>query len=447
MSQTSSGSMQQFFELVDQTAGSLGGSEVLLAGFVGEESDFVRFNRSRVRQATSVRQAHVTLTLIDGRRRDVLTLPLTGVATADRASMAAAVTELRSELPSLPEDPYLLYSTEPSQSARIERGRLPAGDDALDAVLSAADGADLVGIYASGPMQRGFASSLGHRHWHEVDSFHFDWSFFHAADKAVKSSYATARWDASELAQRIRAAREQLIHIAQPARTIEPGRYRTYLAPAALDELVWMLNWSGVSEKAQRTKTSCLQKLADGESRLSPRFSLRENTAGGLAPAFDAAGFTKPSAIDIVVSGLHAGSMVSPRTAQEYGIPANGADEDEDLQSADVAGGELTADSALAELGTGVYVGNLWYLNFSDRAQGRITGMTRFASYWVEGGAIVAPLNVMRFDDSVYRMLGTHLVDFTRERDWILNANTYGQRSVETSRMPGALLSELAFTL
>jgi predicted Zn-dependent protease len=439
--------MQQFFELTDRAVGCLRGSEVLLAYFVGEDSDFVRFNRSRVRQATSVRQAHLTLTLIDGRRRNVLTIPLTGVAATDRAVMASAVTELRVELPSLPEDPYLLYSTEPSQSERIERGRLPASDEALDAVLSAADGADLVGIYASGPMQRGFASSLGHRHWHEVDSFHFDWSLFHAADKAVKASYATAHWNADELAQRIREAREQLIHVTRPARTIEPGRYRTYLAPAALDELIWMLNWSGVSAKAQRTKTSCLQKLVDGEAKLSPQFTLRENTAGGLAPAFDAAGFTKSSAIDIVAGGLHAGSMVSPRTAQEYGIPANGADEEESLQSVDIAGGELAADSALAELGTGVYVGNLWYLNFSDRTQGRITGMTRFASFWVEEGAIVAPLNVMRFDDSVYRMLGTHLVDFTRERDWILNSSTYGQRSIETSRMPGALLSELTFTL
>jgi predicted Zn-dependent protease len=139
--------------------------------------------------------------------------------------------------------------------------------------------------------------------------------------------------------------------------------------------------------------------------------------------------------------------MVSPRTAREFGIAANGADEDESLQSADVAGGDLAAESVLTALGTGVYVGNLWYLNFSDRAHGRITGMTRFASFWVEDGEIVAPLAVMRFDDSLYRMLGTNLVDLTREREWILNASSYSQRSVETSRMPGALLSELCFTL
>ena len=92
-------------------------------------------------------------------------------------------------------------------------------------------------------------------------------------------------------------------------------------------------------------------------------------------------------------------------------------------------------------------MGNLWYLNFSDRANARVTGMTRFATFWVEGGKIVAPLNVMRFDDSLYRMLGENLIDLTRERDWMLSTSTYEQRSVETSRLPGALLGGLTFTL
>ena len=54
-------------------------------------------------------------------------------------------------------------------------------------------------------------------------------------------------------------------------------------------------------------------------------------------------------------------------------------------------------------MGTGVYIGNLGYLNYSDRTAGRMTGMTRFATFWVEDGQVVAPLNVMRFDDTILR--------------------------------------------
>ena len=59
---------------------------------------------------------------------------------------------------------------------------------------------------------------------------------------------------------------------------------------------------------------------------------------------------------------------------------------------------------------------NVWYLNYSDRSACRMTGMTRFATFWVEHGVIQAPLNVMRFDESIYRMLGEHLLGLTAER-------------------------------
>jgi predicted Zn-dependent protease len=440
-----------FFSLADHAIAELHADEVLLANFAGEVSDFVRFNHARVRQAMTVRQAQLTLTLVARDRRDNTTLTLSGDPQADRDAVSRAVGAMRTELAHLPADPYLLYATDVRSTERVEPGRLPEAAEAIDTIVAAAGGgsarADLVGIYASGPVYRGFANSLGARHWHQVESFNFEWSLYHAEDRAVKSAYAAMHWDAGELARRIESARAQLAHLARPPRTIEPGAYRAFIAPAALDEFLWMLNWGGVSEKSQRTKQSAIQKLAEGQARLSPKLSLREHTAAGLAPAFDEAGFVRPPAVELIDGGEFRGALVSARTAQEYGLQANGANEQESMQSMELAEGSLPAADALAALGTGVWIGNLWYLNYSDRPNGRITGMTRFASFWVEDGRIVAPLAVMRFDDTLYRTLGDQLVDLTRERDWILNAGTYERRSVETSRVPGALVGALNFTL
>jgi predicted Zn-dependent protease len=101
----------------------------------------------------------------------------------------------------------------------------------------------------------------------------------------------------------------------------------------------------------------------------------------------------------------------------------------------------------LKNLDTGIMIGNLWYLNYSDRTNCRMTGMTRFATFWVEGGEIKAPVNVMRFDDSAYRVLGENLVDLTFERDWILDAASYGERSTGSARLPGALVNNFSLTL
>jgi hypothetical protein len=53
----------------------------------------------------------------------------------------------------------------------------------------------------------------------------------------------------------------------------------------------------------------------------------------------------------------------------------------------------------------------------------------------------------MRFDDSVYRLLGDHLVGLTRERELVINGDTYRARNVASMRLPGAVVSEMAFTL
>ena len=77
----------------------------------------------------------------------------------------------------------------------------------------------------------------------------------------------------------------------------------------------------------------------------------------------------------------------------------------------------------------------------------RLTGMTRFASFWVEGGRIVAPVDVMRFDDSVFRLLGQELVGLTSERELLVNSDSYHQRNANSMRLPGAVVREMAFTL
>jgi predicted Zn-dependent protease len=172
-----------------------------------------------------------------------------------------------------------------------------------------------------------------------------------------------------------------------------------------------------------------------------------ENTADGVAPGFQGDGFVKPARVTLIENGKLRDALVSPRSAKEYGLPTNAANGRESPESLELLGGGLDGKEALEALDRGLYISNLWYLNFSDRPAGRITGMTRFATFWVEGGRIAAPATPMRVDDSIYRMLGENLVDLTRERELLLDPSTYGERSTSSSRLPGALLQSLKLTL
>lgn len=440
--------MRDWFESLHRHAcRSVGANEVLLSNFAGEISHFVRFNHGRVRQAMTVRQATLELTLVHGQVRSSLALTVSGRSAHDQALVDGAIRSLRDDLATLPADPYLLYAQEPAHSVRETSGQLPQADQAVDDIVAAAQGTDLVGLLASGPVYRGFANSMGASHWHAVESFVFDWSLYHRSDKAVKGAWSGHDWDRGDLARRLDASRVDLQHLTLPAKTLEPGEYRAYLAPAAMEDLVGMLNWDGISAKAQRTRQSVIQRLVDGQQALSPLVSLTEDTANGLAPAFDQMGFTKPGRVELIRQGAHCGSMISPRTAAEYSLEGNGADESEDGQSLSLAAGQLAPEQALQALDTGLAIGNLHYLNHSDRSSARITGMTRFATFWVEGGRVVAPVNVMRWDDSLFRLLGSQLEGLTSQPQWLMSTSTYEQRSVQTMRVPGALVSAMSFTL
>jgi hypothetical protein len=54
---------------------------------------------------------------------------------------------------------------------------------------------------------------------------------------------------------------------------------------------------------------------------------------------------------------------------------------------------------------------------------------------------------VLRFDDSLFRMLGPNLEALTENTELLLASDTYEERSLSSARVPGALVSGLAFTL
>jgi predicted Zn-dependent protease len=194
-------------------------------------------------------------------------------------------------------------------------------------------------------------------------------------------------------------------------------------------------------------RTTPLLKLVNGERQMSPKVQITEVPGAGFAPRFQESGFVRPDRIPLIEKGLHAGSLISPRSAKEHGIQTNGASASEQPISLEMAPGNLPAGGLLEALGTGIWVSNLWYLNFSDRAAGRITGMTRFATFWVENGQIVSPLSVMRFDDTFYNCLGDHLEALSHEAELQLSAETYFARSTSSARVPGALVHDFALTL
>lgn len=438
--------MNNFKALVEWLKHTITDNEQFHLGYADEASEFVRFNHAKVRQAGQVQQASLNLKLInDGRHAD-MGITLAGEPELDRQRLADGLQQLRETLPLLPQDPYLLLNHNAWQSSNEQTRPLPELAQVLEDISQAAHGVDLVGFYAAGPISRGFASSSGAFGWHQANSFNFDFSLFHANGEAVKASYAGHTWDSAEFAARFQQAREQLEFLGRPLHTLAPGQYRAYLAPAAIEEIISIITWGGFSAQAIASKGSSLQKLYAGEQSLSPLVTLTEQISGSLSQAFSTEGYPRGD-VTLIKAGNAEGQLINSRSAAEYGLSTNGASSDESPSALQMAGGSLAQADILKQLGTGLYISNLWYLNYSDLPAARLTGMTRFATFWVEDGEIKAPVSTMRFDDSVYSLLGSQLEALTADRELLLSASTYSQRNTASNLLPGALVKRLTLTL
>src|SRR5262249_28576024 len=114
-----------FYTLADTITALLQGDEVYTCTFRGEDSDFVRLNRSAIRQAGTVTQRFLAVDLIRGQRHAAADVALAGDLDEDRAHLAQVIEELRAQLPYLPEDPHLLYATDVRSSVHQGENRLP----------------------------------------------------------------------------------------------------------------------------------------------------------------------------------------------------------------------------------------------------------------------------------------------------------------------------------
>ncbi|MEC5385887.1 metallopeptidase TldD-related protein [Uliginosibacterium sp. H3] len=435
-----------FDALSARVLAQLADGEALTLNLSAEESLFVRFNNNRVRQNTDVEQIGISLQLQCNGRTVSKSRTLSGDVEMDGPALAHLLVQCRDEVAVLPPDPYQVPIANNGSSNEEFRGALLASQDVLEAVVAPAVGCDLAGLYAGGIIVRANCNSAGQRHWFATETFFLDYSLYNGP-QAAKGCYADSRWDDAAWAANLTRTKALLALLAKPQQSVKPGAYRTYLAPRAFSDLLGMLGWSALSASAWKQGHSPFRKLAENEARLSPLLSIAENFELGLTPRFNGLGEVSATHLPLIAQGELKTLLVSSRTAREFGLVANGASGGEGPRAMDVAGGSLREEDVLQALGTGLYLSNLHYLNWSDPVSARVTGMTRYACFWVEGGEIVGPIKDLRWDESLYNALGDKLLALTSHVEIDPATDTYHRRALGGCRTPGALIESFTFTL
>ncbi len=411
-----------------------------------EDSTFLRFSQSKVRQNTSVHQHEVTLQFNKEQRTLKMRFNLTLDLTHDLQSATHLLDDARVQLMQMDPHPQFIALKNNGQSETFKKVDRPADSEIPGLIYDTYKDTDLAGFWCSGPLRQASINSEGQFHFFETDYFFLDYSLYNGP-KAAKGYYSAEKFSMAEFEAQAQATKNKLNLLNRPTQTIPRGQHNVYLEPMAMAEIMGTLAWGSLSQGTFNKGYAPLKKLKDKEVKLSSKFSLTENFDLGYSPLFNSMGELSPNKIELIKDGELKTMLTSTSTAKEYNIETNFADISEAPRSLEVRAGTLETKDILSKLGQGLYLSNLHYINYSDVQTARMTGMTRFACFYVDKGEIVGPIQDLRFDESIFNIFGDNLVELTKESSVYVSTMTYLKRDLGAFKTPGALIKNFNFTL
>lgn len=411
-----------------------------------EESDFIRFNGSKVRQNTSVNQHDLQVVYKCNLRQYSCHISLSLDLAKDLQFAKEKIAEIRRELPKTDVNPKFSPIVNNGTSEVYKKSERPSTQELLQTIHSTFSDSDLAGFWCSGPIRQASVNSKGQFHFFENDSFFFDYSLYNGP-RAAKGFFSEPNWNEKSFVSQAQQTKNTLSLLSKPQVKVKPGAYRSYLAPMAVAEIMGMFYWRALSRSSYEQGYAPLKKLYLKEKMFSKQFTLIDNNLLGLDSHFNSIGEKVPDQITLIENGEMKNFMTSTATAKEYNLVSNQAEPFEGLRSPEIKPGSLEEKDILKTLDQGLYLSNLHYINWSDPQAARITGMTRFACFWVEKGEIVGPIQDLRFDDTLFNIWGDQLVGLTKNQQIFTSTSTYGRREKGGMKVPGALLNQFNFTL
>ncbi|MCX7675319.1 MAG: metallopeptidase TldD-related protein [Bdellovibrionaceae bacterium] len=414
---------------------------------------YLRLNQARIRQMTFVEQAFLQISLQKDQKQWNIELGLSGNPQDDIQRIKHDINQATSHWNEIETHPRFFPFTF-APPATYRECSLESFDPEITHKLShwltqRARG-DLCGLFCYGHSYVFSTNSLGvEREFLNLNGF-FDYSLYDqnqlGQPKATKDTYFFQEFNPEALEERWQKKHQEITLLKKASRPLERGLYRAYLTPDAVAELLSTLSWGGLSYDALQKGICPLEAFFRGEREFSSQLSLRENFNLNLGPSFNSLGEIPPRELPLIQEGKKQNLLVSSSSAHKYGIPSNFAEGHggwgyESPRSLEVLPGTLSDSDILKSLGTGLYLGALHYCNWSHQQSASITGMSRFACFWVENGEIQYPIEDFRFDVSLYELWGPRgLLGLTEKAEIMPRTGTYGARDLGGMKSPGFLV-------
>jgi len=186
---------------------------------------------------------------------------------------------------------------------------------------------------------------------------------------------------------------------------IDLGGYSVVLSPVAFGNLIMYTSMMLGAGSVEDGDSFAIGKL--GERVFGQNLTIRDDSSHPdlLPMRFDFEGTARRS-IDLVSRGvicnfLYDNKLAARHKAVNTGHAIGNKGKGGYAFNLIVEGGDQTVGEIVSAVDSGIYINEFHYLNFVNRRQLQVTGLTRNGTFLIENGAITKPVTTMRFTVSL----------------------------------------------
>jgi PmbA protein len=382
--------------------------------FAGEAA-LTRFASNIIHQNVAESDATITIRAVVGKRVGLATtnnLNDQGLAQATERALAHARQQPEDpDFPGLPEPVPVEAVNAYDDDTAAFTPEARAGGVGTICRLAAEQSLNAFGAFRTATQEVAIANSHGLMVYHAGTSSDLQTvvSGNDGSGHAQASNWRVREIDAESIG---REAVEKAVR-AQNPQAVEPGKYTIVVDPYVTEDLVNMLNFTGMNAEAVQEGRSWMNGRI-GEQAMSPLVSIWDDgrdPAGAPLP-FDFEGMPRQR-VKIVDKGVICYPVYDRYTARKEGRETTGHASPPGMMFFSgplalhlfMAPGDSSIDEMIQDTEKGLYITRFWYTRVVHPRDCVITGMTRDGVTMIENGQLTYPVKNLRFTQSYVEAL------------------------------------------
>jgi predicted Zn-dependent protease len=246
----------------------------------------------------------------------------------------------------------------------------------------------------------------------------------------VLEAYGGERFDnfkeeefTSNLVEKVKAATKEVVDV-------DAGEYEVVLAPRCIGEYFMYLE-SSIGASSLDSKQSFFEGKID-EKVFPENVTIIDDPHHPDLINFDYNGdghiYNK---LPIIQNGVFKNFFVDNYYGRKLKMEKNGAEGAALVMNT----GDKNLDEMIGSVKNGLYISSLHYMNFINRKETSITGLTRDGTFLIEDGKITKVVNNLRFTENISDII-KGITEIENKSYTIPYSSNYGEFGIYSSRMP-----------